>query len=85
MDRVIVGRKFMKDFSPLSRNELQLTATTRHAGEYTGMDIVESGDLQFVVCAGQLSQNIGKLLKEERLSWRLILRNDRSISSTSIR
>jgi hypothetical protein len=59
MDRVIVSRKFMKDFSSLSRSELQLTATIRHAGEYTGMDVVEKGDLQFVVCASQLSQNIG--------------------------
>jgi hypothetical protein len=49
----------MKDFSSLSRSELQLTATIRHAGEYTGMDVVEKGDLQFVVCASQLSQNIG--------------------------
>lgn len=60
MDRVIVSRNFMKYFSSLSRSELQLTATIRHAGEYTGMDIVEQGDFQFVVCASQLSQNIGE-------------------------
>lgn len=59
MDRVIVSRKFMKDFSFLSRSELQLTASRRFSGEYTGMDIVEQGDLQFIVCASQLSQNIG--------------------------
>ncbi|RDL30234.1 uncharacterized protein BP5553_10512 [Venustampulla echinocandica] len=43
MDRVIVSRKFMKDFSSLSRSELQVTATMRHAGEYTRMDVVEKG------------------------------------------
>ncbi|CAG8977661.1 hypothetical protein HYALB_00006611 [Hymenoscyphus albidus] len=61
MDRVIVSRKFMKDFGTLSRSELQVTATIRHAGEDTGMDIVEQGDLQFIVCASQLSQNISRL------------------------
>jgi len=59
MDRVIVSHKFMKDFSVLRRKDLRLTASVRHAGPYTGFDIAEESDLQFIVCAGQLSQNIG--------------------------
>ncbi|KAF2122024.1 cytochrome P450 [Lophiotrema nucula] len=61
MDRVIVSPKFMKDFMSLPRSTVRLTASIRHAGPYTGMDIAEDGDLQFVVCAGQLTQNIGRL------------------------
>lgn len=58
MDRVIVSRKFMKDLSVLLRKHVRLTASVRHAGPYTGFDIAEESDLQYVVCAGQLSQNI---------------------------
>ncbi|KAF7862708.1 hypothetical protein EAF04_007581 [Stromatinia cepivora] len=61
MDRVIVSRKFMKDFSVLPRKQVRLTASVRHAGPYTGFDIAEESDLQFVVCSGQLSQNISRL------------------------
>ncbi|TGO51241.1 hypothetical protein BOTNAR_0363g00020 [Botryotinia narcissicola] len=61
MDQVIVSRKFMKDFSVLPRKQVRLTASVRHAGPYTGFDIAEESDLQFLVCAGQLSQNIGRL------------------------
>ncbi|EMR80705.1 putative cytochrome p450 monooxygenase protein [Botrytis cinerea BcDW1] len=61
MDRVIVSRKFMKDFNALPRKQVRLTASVRHAGPYTGFDIAEESDLQFLVCAGQLSQNIGRL------------------------
>lgn len=61
MDRVIVSNKFMSDFNSLPRSEIQLTASIRHAGEYTGMDIAEqSGSLFSNVCAGQLSQNLGE-------------------------
>ncbi|KAF7909635.1 uncharacterized protein EAF01_003353 [Botrytis porri] len=58
MDRVIVSRKFMKDFSVLPGKQVRLTASVRHAGPYTGFDIAEESDLQFLVCAGQLSQNL---------------------------
>ncbi|KAF2864692.1 cytochrome P450 [Massariosphaeria phaeospora] len=61
MDRVIVSAKFMKDFMSLPRSTVRLTASIRHAGPYTGMDIVEESGLQFDMCAGQLSQNIGRL------------------------
>jgi hypothetical protein len=60
MDRVVVSHKFIKDFMPLPRSTIRLTASRRHAGPYTGMDIVEESSLQFEVCAGQLSQNTGR-------------------------
>jgi len=71
MDRVIVSPRFMKDFNLLSRKQLRLTASVRHAGPYTGFDIAEESELQFVVCAGQLSQNIGTLeaLQREVLTF----------------
>jgi hypothetical protein len=66
MDRVIVSRKFMKDFSSLPRKHVRLTASVRHAGPYTGFDIAEESDLQFIVCSGQLSQNIGNKIENKR-------------------
>ncbi|PVH94597.1 cytochrome P450 [Periconia macrospinosa] len=39
MDRVIVSPLFMKDFMSLPRSVVRLTASIRHAGPYTGMDI----------------------------------------------
>ena len=59
MDRVIVSHKFMSDFNTLPRSKVRLTATIRHAGQYTSMDIAEESSLQYDVCASQLSQNIG--------------------------
>ncbi|KAF2649957.1 cytochrome P450 [Lophiostoma macrostomum CBS 122681] len=63
MDRVVVSHKFMKDFMPLPRSTVRLTASRRHAGPYTGLDIAEESSLQFEVCAGQLSQSIGTLAR----------------------
>ncbi|KAI9649364.1 hypothetical protein NHQ30_001939 [Ciborinia camelliae] len=45
MDRVIVSRKFMKDFGVLPRKHVRLTASVQHAGPYTGFDIAEDGRL----------------------------------------
>lgn len=59
MDRVIVSSKFMPDFMSLPRSTVRLTASIRHAGPWTGIDIAEESGLQFDVCAGQLTQNIG--------------------------
>jgi hypothetical protein len=61
MDRVIVSPRFMKDFMALPRSVVRFTASIRHAGPYTGMDIVEKSGLQFDVCSGQLTRNIGCL------------------------
>ncbi|OCK76823.1 cytochrome P450 monooxygenase-like protein [Lepidopterella palustris CBS 459.81] len=36
MDRVVLSAKFMKDFMPLPRSQVQLTASIRHGGRYTG-------------------------------------------------
>ncbi|TGO88717.1 hypothetical protein BPOR_0145g00020 [Botrytis porri] len=73
MDRVIVSRKFMKDFSVLPGKQVRLTASVRHAGPYTGFDIAEESDLQFLVCAGQLSQNLGRLAQPtyDEISFRI--------------
>lgn len=61
MDRVVLSAKFMKDFMPLPRSQVQLTASIRHGGRYTGMNIAEKGSLAYDVCTIQLSQNIGRL------------------------
>ena len=61
MDRVMIPAKFMDEFNRVPRHHLQLTATLRHAGKYTGMDIADEGMLGYEVCAGPLSQNIGMI------------------------
>jgi hypothetical protein len=49
----------MKDFLPLPRSQVQLTAAIRHGGRYTGMTIAEESSLAYDVCVSQLSQYIG--------------------------
>lgn len=57
LDRLIISHEFMGDLNKLSRSQARLTASERLA--YTGMDICEESSLQYEVCAGPLSRNIG--------------------------
>jgi hypothetical protein len=59
MDRLIVPHKFMSELNKLPRSQLRLTSSERFV--YTGMDICEESNLQYEVCAGPLSRNIGHL------------------------
>lgn len=61
MDRLMIPAKYMSDFNQVPRSHLKLTATVRYSGKYTGMDIADEGLLGYDVCAGPLSQNIGRL------------------------
>ncbi|PKY01598.1 cytochrome P450 [Aspergillus campestris IBT 28561] len=61
MDRLMIPAKYMSDFNQVPRSHLKLTATVRYSGKYTGMDIADEGMLGYDVCAGPLSQNIGRL------------------------
>ena len=61
MDRLMIPPKYMDEFNKVPRSHLKLTATVRYFGKYTGMDIADEGMLGFDVCAGPLSQNIGRL------------------------
>jgi hypothetical protein len=59
MDRLIVPHKFMSELNKLPRSQVRLTSSERFV--YTGMDICEESNLQYEVCAGPLSRNIGQL------------------------
>jgi hypothetical protein len=59
MDRLIVPHKFMSELNKLPRSQVRLTSSERFV--YTGMDICEESNLQYEVCAGPLSRNIGHL------------------------
>lgn len=60
MDRVLIPPTFMDEFNRIPRSWLKLTATLRHAGKYTGMDVADEGTLGYDVCIGPLTQNIGE-------------------------
>lgn len=61
MDRLIISHKFMSDINKLPRSSVRLTTSERY--EYTGMDICEESNLQYEVCAGALTRNIGMFLQ----------------------
>lgn len=51
MDRVMMPAKYMDEFNKVPRSHLRLTATMRHSGKYTGMDIADEGMLGYNVCS----------------------------------
>jgi hypothetical protein len=57
MDRFIISHKFMSELNKLPRSNVKLTTSERY--EYTGMDICETTNLQYEVCAGSLTRNTG--------------------------
>ncbi|KAF8855883.1 hypothetical protein BDZ45DRAFT_487579 [Acephala macrosclerotiorum] len=59
MDRLIISQKFMSEINKLPRSSVRLTTSERYG--YTGMDICEESNLQYEVCAGALTRNIGPL------------------------
>lgn len=60
MDRLIISHRFMSEINKLPRSSVRLTTSERY--EYTGMDICEESNLQYEVCAGPLTRNIGMFL-----------------------
>ena len=57
MDRLIVSPKFMSELNKLPRSVMRLTTSERYA--YTGMDVCEESNLQYELCAGPLTRNLG--------------------------
>lgn len=47
--------KVLDKFNKVPRSHLGLTATVRHSGNFTGMDIADEGMLVYNVCASSVS------------------------------
>ena len=60
MDRLIVPVNLMNELNNIPRSMLGLITSVRYA--YTGMDICEDSSLQYDVCSGKLTKNIGLYL-----------------------
>jgi len=64
MDRLIISHKFIGDLQQALKIASTSDCSERLA--YTGMDICEESSLQYDVCAGPLSRNIGMAASHPR-------------------